>query len=1045
MRRLSLGFTWFLAALSVVFISGCGQETVTVPSVVSTSPEARAGGVAIDATVSATFNMAMNASSISGATFSVTGPRGAVAGTVSYSGSTATFTPAASLTYAIRYTATITTGARNLGGVSLQSNYVWTFTTIGPPPVAPVVTATTPGNGAINVPIGQVLSATFSEAMNAATIGSSTFELNGPGGTAVAGTVTSSGTVATFTPATELAYSTVYTATIRAGVSDVAGTPLATNYVWKFTTITPPPVVISTIPVNGSVDVPIGQVLSATFFEAMNPATVNNATFTVTGPGGTAVAGKVAYSGTVATFTPAADLAYGAVYTATITTGTADLAGTPLVAAYVWSFTTITPAPTVTSTIPATSATGVPIGQVLGAIFNQPMNCATLASPATTFTLTGPGGTAVAGSAGCSGDGATFMPETKLIVNTVYTATISTGAKDPAGTPLAANYVWTFRTLPAATAPTVISTVPVNLATDVPVNQALSATFSVAMNPATIDTTTFTVSGPGGAAVTGAVTYVPAGSVATFTPDAKLAADVVYTATIRTGATDLEGTALAQNYVWTFTTAVAVVVIPPTVTSTVPVDGATKVPIAQVVSATFSTAMDPATINSATFSLTGPGKTPVAGLVAYAAVGKTLTFTPTAVLVPSTLYTATITNGVKDLAGIEMVNNFVWTFTTGAAVVVTPPEVVSTVPANAATKVPLDAAVSATFSEAMNPLTLTTATFELTGPGGVAIAGTVAYDAIDFIATFTPTAPLKAGTTYTATVTDGATDLVGDPLGTTGAPNPWSFTTGAAIIPPPVVLGPTISLFGGFGGSAGMTNQGIDTVINGDIGTTAVSTTMTGFHDTSVVVGGVNECTYTETPLNIGLVNGSINTAPPPPTVGCPNEGTAVTFAVATKAAGEALAAYNTLAAIPNGIDVATLGGGAGELGNRTLAPGVYKSAPGSYAISMGDLTLDAKGDPNATWVFQMATTLTVGTPSGPESVLLVNGAQAANVYWQVGTAATLNGIVGGGTMQGTIISKAGISISTAGVKNITTLDGRALVLVGPVTMVNTVINVPAP
>jgi hypothetical protein len=90
-----------------------------------------------------------------------------------------------------------------------------------------------------------------------------------------------------------------------------------------------------------------------------------------------------------------------------------------------------------------------------------------------------------------------------------------------------------------------------------------------------------------------------------------------------------------------------------------------------------------------------------------------------------------------------------------------------------------------------------------------------------------------------------------------------------------------------------------------------------------------------------------------------------------------------------------------------------------------------------------MASTLTVGTPTGPESVVLVNGAQAGNVYWQVGTAATINGIVGGGTMQGTIISQAGVSISTAGVNAITTLNGRALVLIGPVTMVNTVINVP--
>ena len=135
----------------------------------------------------------------------------------------------------------------------------------------------------------------------------------------------------------------------------------------------------------------------------------------------------------------------------------------------------------------------------------------------------------------------------------------------------------------------------------------------------------------------------------------------------------------------------------------------------------------------------------------------------------------------------------------------------------------------------------------------------------------------------------------------------------------------------------------------------------------------------------------------------------------------------------------------AGELGNRTLAPGVYKSAPGSYDITQGDLTLDAQGDANASWVFQMATTLDVGDPTVHRSVLLVNGAQAKNVFWQVGTAATINGIQGGGTMQGTIISQAGISVSTAGVNAVTTINGRALCLSGPVTIVNTVINVPAP
>ena len=86
-----------------------------------------------------------------------------------------------------------------------------------------------------------------------------------------------------------------------------------------------------------------------------------------------------------------------------------------------------------------------------------------------------------------------------------------------------------------------------------------------------------------------------------------------------------------------------------------------------------------------------------------------------------------------------------------------------------------------------------------------------------------------------------------------------------------------------------MTNQGINTEINnGNIGTTAVSTAVTGFHDTTLP-GSPPPCSYTETPLNIGVVNGEIFTAAPPPTVGCPTEGTAATFAIAQQAAADAL------------------------------------------------------------------------------------------------------------------------------------------------------------
>jgi Ice-binding-like/Bacterial Ig-like domain len=800
------------------------------------------------------------------------------------------------------------------------------------------------------------------------------------------------------------------------------------------------PTVVSTIPANGATGVAVTTPISATFSTPMNPAALTAATFKVTGPGGTAVTGTVTYSGVTATFTPAVALANGTVYAAAITSSAEAMDGAYLANGYTWSFTTITQ-PTVVGTVAANGATGVPITQALSATFNEAMKCATLASPATTFTLTGPGTTPVAGTVSCAGSTATFTPAADLAVNTIYTATITTGAQDLAGIPLAANFVWTFRTAPAAPVvpPTVISTVPANGAVGVPINQDVTATFSVAMIPTTINATTFTLTSAGDVNVTGVVTYVVAGSVAIFKPIANLLPSTVYTATITTGAMDLAGTGLAQNYVWTFTTGAAAVVTAPTVTSTIPINGATGVPLNQIVSATFSTAMNPATINPTTFSLTGPGATAVIGLVAYAAVGNTLTFTPAANLAPNTLFTAIITTGAQNLEGTGLAANYMWTFMTGAAAATIAPEIVSTIPANAATGVPLNQAVSATFTEAMNPLTITTATFLVAGPIGPAIAGTVSYDPVNFIATFTPAVPLTGSETYTANLTNGATDLDGNPLGNTGAPNPWMFTTGPAIVPPPVVLGPTISLFGGFGGGAGLTSQGTLTVINGNIGTTGSSSIVTGFYDDSVpAVAGVYPCSYTVTPSNMGLVTGTIDTATPPPTGACPNEGTATTFAVATQAALEARNAYNALQALPPGTTLST-----NELGNRTLAPGTYTSSS-FYQITTGPLTLDAQGDPNATWVFQMGSYLTVGTPTASESVVLINGAQAANVFWAVGglPGAVIN-YGGGGTMVGTILSQPGITVSSPGVAAVTTINGRLLALDASATVVNTVVNVP--
>ena len=747
------------------------------------------------------------------------------------------------------------------------------------------------------------------------------------------------------------------------------------------------------------------------------------------------------------------------------------------------------------------------------------MDASTIQS--STFTLM-QGTTPVSSFVSYSGTTAILTPASNMAPNTAYTVIITTGVKDLTGNALANNYVWSFTTGAAAvvTAPTVSSTDPVNAATSVPLNQKIAATFSEAMDASTITTATFTLM-QGTTPVSGFVSY--SGTTAAFAPSSNLAPNTLYAVTITTGAKDLTGNALANNYVWSFTTGAATVVTAPTVSSTDPVNVATSVALNKQIAATFSEVMDASTITTATFTLM-QGITFVSGTVSYA--GTTATYVPASNLIPNTTYIATITTGAKDLAGNALANNYVWSFTTvipytitlssnpaaggtttgagtfnlGSSVTVTATanagytfanwtengSVVSTnanyqftISGNRTLVANFTAAISYTVALSSNPAAGGTTTGAGTFNSGSSVTVTATANAgyaftnwtengsvvstnanyqftisgnRTLVANFTAgqyivilsSNPAAGGTTSGAGAYNSGSSVTVTATANTGfaftnwTQNGSAVSTNASykftisgnmtLVANFASTGLTVNLgtaatFGSFGGTAGVTNQGIFTVVNGDLGSTAASTLITGFHDSG---GNV----YTETPLNIGSVTGTINCAPPAP-------GTATKFAIAQQALADATTAFNYLAGLPGGSDP-----GAGELGGLVLAPGTYTAAAGTFKITSGNLTLDAQNNPNAVWVFQMAKSLTVGLAGQPRSIILVNGAQANNVYWQVGSAATING-TGGGTMAGTIISYSGVTFSTAGNVTLTTLNGRALSLIASVTMVNTIINVP--
>jgi hypothetical protein len=722
----------------------------------------------------------------------------------------------------------------------------------------------------------------------------------------------------------------------------------------------------------------------------MKASTINGTTFTVTGPGLTAVAGVVTYSGSTATFTPGALLTPSVLYTATITTGAQDLGLVPLAANFVWTFTTA-PSPTVVSTIPAAGATGVAKAATISATFSGPMNPATIT--AASFLVTGPGATAVPGVVTYVGNTATFTPNApQLLPSVLYTATITTAATDTSGSPLAAPFVWTFTTAPV---PIVTSTFPSAGVNNVPLNEKIVATYTAPMTGSTITAAgTFTVAvAGGGAAVVGTATYDAASNSAIFTPTNPLVASTVYTATLTTAAQSALGFAPIASKVWNFTTGVVANTSKPRVTATIPAAAAITVPLNQKIAVTFSMPMDPATVSAAgtiAVTVTGGGAA-VPGTVSYA--GSTAVFTPAANLTASTGYTVTVTTAAKDVTGVALPAAFVLTFTSGTLTDAVVPTILSTNPVSASATLPIDKSINATFSAPMDPTTITNASFKVT-LAGVPVTGTVVYYPDSKIASFTPSANLAISTAYVATISTAVKDLSGVAVGAGVVANPWTFTTTGVI-----GTGPATVNLGTAGSSGVMAFTSIartagPVLVNGDV----------------ALAPGIAQGILT------AEVNGTIH----------------LNDAVVTQGQADLFAAYNDAAG-----RVANSQALAGSIGGLTFLPGLYINGA-AVTTTGGNVTLDAQGDPNAIFLFKIGSTLT--TLPGTQFIL-VNGARASNIFWQVGTTATIGTTT---LFKGNLMTGTDLTINAGAI-----VEGRALAggpgVSGTVTVdANTVVSVPA-
>jgi len=309
--------------------------------------------------------------------------------------------------------------------------------------------------------------------------------------------------------------------------------------------------------------------------------------------------------------------------------------------------------------------------------------------------------------------------------------------------------------------PTVLSTFPVSNQGAVAMNTAIAVTFSETIDPATINAQTLILT-KGGVPVAGSVECF--GTTALFTPGGNLLLPgTIYSATVTTGVKDLAGNTLAANYNWEFTTGVTQDGTAPTVLFHFPASNAGAVAINTAIAATFSETIDPTTINPQTFILKKDGVTQAAGIVTY--FGTSAVFKPDANLSANASYSATVTTGVKDMAGNALAANVSWNFTTGSATDTVFPGVLSFSPPSGATSVPVDAPFTVSFNEAIMP-------FEYGQIDGRPVA--VSFNDTYTTVTMKPSVAMQPGTTYTTSIRlkDMASNLMPAILS-------WQYSTGS--------------------------------------------------------------------------------------------------------------------------------------------------------------------------------------------------------------------------------------------------------------------------
>ena len=799
------------------------------PTVTTTTPTGGATGVATTASVTVNFSEPVNASTSS---FSLECPTGTPISYTPSASPASSFTLIPTTNLPSGAVCTVTVHADQVSDVDegspMPADYVFSFTV----DTVATVTGTTPPDGGTVGP-GSTVTITFSESV--ATNGSS-FKLECPSGTPVSFTVTPASPAGTYVlhPSSSLPIGTTCAVTVVAAqVHDVdSGSPMAADYSFSFD-VAAPPAVSSTTPTDGATDVAPTTTVGVTFSKQVNATT---SSFKIECPTGTPESYSLSSSpATTFTLTPSSHLPSGTTCTVTVVASqvTSTDFGVNMAADYVFSFKTAT-APKVTSTTPADGATNVATKATITVDFDRSVNAST-----SSFKLECPTGTSEGYSLSSSPSTSFTLTLTASLpggVTCTVTVVASQVADASTGTPMDADYVFSFTT---DVPPTVSSTIPTDGATSVNTGSTIKVTFSEAVNT---PSGSFSLECPTGTPEAFSVSGSP-GTTITLTPSSNLPAGTVCTVTVHADhVNDVDtGSPMPADYVFSFTTD-----LPPTVTSTVPTNGATSVNAGSKITINFSEQVN---VSGSAFKLECPTGTPEA-FTTNSSPASSFTLTPSANLPAGTVCTVTVdhTQVTDTDAGTGMTSDYVFSFTVDV-----PPSVTSTNPTNSAINVPLASTITVTFSESVNA---TTSSFKLECPTGTPKSFSLSSSPATTF-TLTPSANLPIDTICTVTVlasqiadVDAGSHLTADFV--------FSFHT---VIPPPVAVNDSYAATGNVG--INVTPQ-VNGVLNNDTLNTATLNKYGATNSPATPVDGSTTVTTTNGGTVLLQTNGTFTYNPPP-------------------------------------------------------------------------------------------------------------------------------------------------------------------------------------